>query len=518
MKFNCDRCKTRYSISDERVRGKVLKIRCKICSAVITVREGMTASAPRTPRAASRSGDSAASALATARSRSDSALRGAFDDAMSAPSASDSMTGAPASLATEWYLAIDGNQSGPFDLGDAKGWIREQQRSAELYCWSEGFDDWLPIEKVSQFRGVRNGANGTNAGLVGIGSGTPMPAFDTEVEKTPVPLFAEAMKKVTAEAPTLLEDDDPMSPRYSGIDEQADAARADAGGAFEFDIGEASRVVNLASLMPPSGGLATPVAPSSYGLPGMAADRAAVNPAAARLRSATNHDFEALRAEVVAPAIAKRSRVLLPLLIASGALVLVLGVLLFLAFREGETEEEIARGGGRVEDLAHRYDLKKTPDGKKSSVVEDEATTKATKPKAGGGRTSTPPNGSGQPSSDIKAGYVPPSDEVDLSRTGDDDVRRGGLQPSDIVTVYRKSQFSVNRCYERAIKKDPLLKVGRANVSLNVTGSGVVDKVTIPSLAGESLGSCLVVAIGRWRFPKSTEGFRGSFPIVFKGN
>jgi predicted Zn finger-like uncharacterized protein len=39
MKFHCDRCNTRYSIADERVRGKILKVRCKGCSAVITVRE-----------------------------------------------------------------------------------------------------------------------------------------------------------------------------------------------------------------------------------------------------------------------------------------------------------------------------------------------------------------------------------------------------------------------------------------------------------------------------------------------
>ena len=42
MKFLCDRCKTRYSIGDDRVRGKILKIRCKNCANVITVREGMT--------------------------------------------------------------------------------------------------------------------------------------------------------------------------------------------------------------------------------------------------------------------------------------------------------------------------------------------------------------------------------------------------------------------------------------------------------------------------------------------
>src|SRR5436309_3485644 len=39
MKFVCDRCQTKYSIADERVRGKVLKVKCKTCANVITVRE-----------------------------------------------------------------------------------------------------------------------------------------------------------------------------------------------------------------------------------------------------------------------------------------------------------------------------------------------------------------------------------------------------------------------------------------------------------------------------------------------
>ena len=508
MKFNCDRCKTRYSISDERVRGKVLKIRCKNCSAVITVREGMTASAPRTPRPSSRSGAvTGPVAAAQPPGHAESALRGAFDDAMAAPSAADSMTGAPASLTTEWYLAIDGNQSGPFDLGGAKGWIQEQAAAAELYCWSEGFDDWLPVEKVSQFRGVRNG-KGDIAGLGALGNGTPMPTFDANVEKTPAPLFKSTMERVTAEAPTLLEDDDPMGPRASGLDAQADAARDDAG-AFEFDIGEASRVVNLASLVPPSGGIAAPVA-ANNALPGIAGPVPM-----AKVSGATSPEIELPRPEVLQPAVAKRSRILLPLLIASGALLVVLGVLLFLAFRESEDgTEEIARGGGSRGDLAHRFE-----DERKGAKKPDQ-----TKPPAQATKVKT--NGTTRrntPSNNVKTagskGYVPPSDEVDLSRgSNDGDVRQGSLEPNDVMKVYRKSQFSVNRCYERAMKKNPLLKVGKTIVNLKVSGSGKVSSVSVPSLSGETLGSCLVISIGRWRFPKSTEGFRGSFPIIFKGN
>src|ERR1043166_678517 len=49
VKFLCDRCKTQYSIGDDRVRGKILKIRCKNCGNVITVREGMSSEPEHDP-------------------------------------------------------------------------------------------------------------------------------------------------------------------------------------------------------------------------------------------------------------------------------------------------------------------------------------------------------------------------------------------------------------------------------------------------------------------------------------
>src|SRR3569623_916094 len=72
MKFVCERCHTKYSIADEKVRGKVLKVRCKSCETVITVREtgatiddagsGVPKEAPHTRSGTldARTGDSAA--------------------------------------------------------------------------------------------------------------------------------------------------------------------------------------------------------------------------------------------------------------------------------------------------------------------------------------------------------------------------------------------------------------------------------------------------------------------------
>ena len=50
MKIVCDACQAKYSISDDKVQGKVFKIRCKKCSNIIVVRGGAgAAEAAATP-------------------------------------------------------------------------------------------------------------------------------------------------------------------------------------------------------------------------------------------------------------------------------------------------------------------------------------------------------------------------------------------------------------------------------------------------------------------------------------
>ena len=47
MKFVCERCHTKYSIADDKVRQKILKIRCKTCENVITIRDAVVVNEPR---------------------------------------------------------------------------------------------------------------------------------------------------------------------------------------------------------------------------------------------------------------------------------------------------------------------------------------------------------------------------------------------------------------------------------------------------------------------------------------
>ena len=152
VKFLCDKCKTRYSIGDDRVRGKILKIRCKNCANIITVREGMDISPSeprRNPTMAIQKVDIAELGLVAPGERPaqpHGALGAAFAQQMTKP---------PPALEEEWYVSMDGNQEGPFSLAVAQRWVSTKPFDAELHCWSEGFDDWLPVDKVSHFRNLR---------------------------------------------------------------------------------------------------------------------------------------------------------------------------------------------------------------------------------------------------------------------------------------------------------------------------------------------------------------------------
>lgn len=121
MKIVCDSCATKYSISDDKVRGKVFKIRCKKCSHIIVVR--------------------------------------GTNDAMTPASAT------PSALVQEggWHLVVDGDQVGPLPEADIKARLARGEINAETYIWKDGFADWLKLSAVPEFAGDLASAGGTPA-------------------------------------------------------------------------------------------------------------------------------------------------------------------------------------------------------------------------------------------------------------------------------------------------------------------------------------------------------------------
>src|SRR5436190_4657428 len=180
MKFVCDRCQTKYSIADERVRGKVLKVKCKTCANVITVREARRPSAAVAPLSAGgggrpRSGaqaaldipmetpgvDSERTQLAQSPFGSDVEAEpfgglGAF--APPPPIApARRPTGQMAALAADdgvqWYMALDGNRTGPFTRGKLVDKLMPLAKNADVHIWNERLDGWKPPKDVPDVAG-----------------------------------------------------------------------------------------------------------------------------------------------------------------------------------------------------------------------------------------------------------------------------------------------------------------------------------------------------------------------------
>jgi predicted Zn finger-like uncharacterized protein len=139
MKIICDSCGTKYSISDDKVRGKVFKIRCKKCSHIIVVRGGE-----------------------------------GQEEAAAAPAAAAAEGG--------WHIVVEGEQVGPIPEADVRARIERGEIRSDTYIWKEGFADWLKLSAVPEFSDLVPAESGS----VSVGdvfasdSAAPQPTNGTE--------------------------------------------------------------------------------------------------------------------------------------------------------------------------------------------------------------------------------------------------------------------------------------------------------------------------------------------------
>ncbi|HTR54458.1 MAG TPA: GYF domain-containing protein [Kofleriaceae bacterium] len=143
MKIVCDACQAKYSISDDKVQGKVFKIRCKKCSNIIVVRGGAQAAEP-----------------APVAQEKDTRV---YDYGY------DGGGGAPADDAV-WHLVINQDQVGPMTAGEVQQRFAAGEVDGETFAWREGFSDWLPLAQVDVFAGLIASGSTTAASSGGGGA------------------------------------------------------------------------------------------------------------------------------------------------------------------------------------------------------------------------------------------------------------------------------------------------------------------------------------------------------------
>ncbi len=116
MKIQCQSCQAKYTIADEKVLGKVVKIRCKKCSATIVINGNET-------RAPEDNGDTHV-----------------FDYAGQAND--------------QWTVNVaDGDQrtmTGQEIVAEYRAGVVND----ETYCWKDGMADWLPVREIDQLYGA----------------------------------------------------------------------------------------------------------------------------------------------------------------------------------------------------------------------------------------------------------------------------------------------------------------------------------------------------------------------------
>src|SRR4051812_11539746 len=145
MKIVCDACQAKYSISDDKVQGKVFKIRCKKCSNIIVVRGGAGAAEP---------------APAPQQEKDTRVYDYGYDGGGEH---------APAGDEAVWHVVINQDQVGPMTAVEVQQRFAAGEIDNETYIWREGFADWLPLTQVDTFAVLV--ASGSTTAALGHGGG-----------------------------------------------------------------------------------------------------------------------------------------------------------------------------------------------------------------------------------------------------------------------------------------------------------------------------------------------------------
>jgi predicted Zn finger-like uncharacterized protein len=155
VNVTCEKCNKRYSIADDKVRGKSVKIRCKQCQNLISVQGPPVSGAVSAVAVTAAPVSSPAPAWEEERTRAMPAL----------------------DLSPTWFAMVKGKQIGPMTLRDLETKVKSQEVSLRTYLWKQGMGDWKRASDVPEvspvFAGVSVGASATGPTRAAPPAGKP---------------------------------------------------------------------------------------------------------------------------------------------------------------------------------------------------------------------------------------------------------------------------------------------------------------------------------------------------------
>lgn len=464
MQFFCDQCKTKYSIADEKVAGKILKLRCKRCDSIIVLKD------PRTAQPAAEAPSS----------RGQQLLRDAFkksfsEDLASAPDVFPSAAQeGPAEEHTqiarlpvfdslsppeEWYLSDSRGQFGPMDFAELVARIKRGEPDHDAVIWRDGFDDWKTIDRVPELR--------------------------TYAKHLPPP--RRATREMFRESSTF----QAPSSMVTGAFPPAQPNSAVVANPFLQGPVSASQSFRSPAMEYPS---AAPMMTTP-----MANPMVALEMQSAALQSART-----------------RNLVLLVLLVVVGV-----GFLGFLFYTLKDKDRD--KGPGKTPETPvvaqNPTDSPMNPDPKKEEpqrevvyvIASQPAETELdpANPSAMGGGKSSP----GSSRSDGGSG----SADMGTSDSGMSAPPAGGSRgAAEFNAVKQRNIMEIQRCYEMTVRKGQKELVGQAiKFAIRIQPSGEVETVSFTGEMPPMMRACLGSAIQKWQFPAGTRTDNFSFEMHF---
>jgi predicted Zn finger-like uncharacterized protein len=561
MKFVCERCHTKYSIADEKVRGKVLKVRCKSCENVITVREtGATiddrgTGAKEAPIARSGTLEGSARYNISPDSGATStvgvaapARRVGIDPRKSAPAmpaAAFLDPGAPAAAppprrrmptpmplaalaaddGIDWYMAVDGAQTGPFRRAMLVDKILAVPAGGDIHVWNAKLGAWKPPKDVPDVLAdlTRRRRPGTGAhpvqrrpsgamAVVSAPRAVPEEISEGHSASNGVSAFSE-------DADTQISKGPPVPWKRNGVAAApaAEPAHKAAPAAQGFALDDLFKGDEAAHPTPGPTAAAAAFA-SSAGVavssPGLAVSGAP-------------------------PRSSGRPVKLIVGLIALVAIVC--GIVAVAMLRKPAAPVAAAPASppppdnnfaNLAEKLANEQAAAKpapaeTPppvDETKPLVAKIEPPVKGGKSKGhprkgqpGVAPTTPPPMTAEQSQAAARFGEASTREVRAASSSGSS--ARSMPAQSDISRVINNNRQGIQTCYQRALLRDSTLTQGKVTVRVSIGLSGKVKSVSLDAPAQfRSMESCVKDVMSRWAFPPSSEEYGTEFPVVLQGN
>ena len=154
MKISCQSCHSKYNVADEKVQGKIVKIRCRKCGATIVV-----------------NGTGGAATNGTAET-------------------DGSHGGAVAGDTTQWHVNVAENDQRTLTLAELVDAYNNSVVTQDTFIWTDGMDDWKPLAEVEAVvAALHASANQIAVGTPGAFEPQAVAGYEQQASQHPSPAY-----------------------------------------------------------------------------------------------------------------------------------------------------------------------------------------------------------------------------------------------------------------------------------------------------------------------------------------